>query len=535
MRRYLVILLALALFFSIPAASAYTSASEEYLVVDGDTSEIPDLSIFAKLTASTPDKNERVTVTLSEPVDRIWANWMGKDEEPEELFLNSKLSATFSTKGHPYQVGALPPTGQELTREESTQRFIIEFGALESQINWRTIQANHAADSGECVAVVNPCWIVVRIEDGVIMDEYDDKVSCTDIHVPEGYQLKKVEGYAVAWHWTSQGSDGSPNLAYITLQKGYVVIYGRNGSIQSVIQYTPDLKVFGIEIGTSSEYTGSEKVLSSYYVGKDVNEYEDLPELPPISSFAQMDAVRSENGKSITVFLDRPVSRLWANWMGKGENPEELSLDSSNRAAVSTEGHKYQIGTLWVGEYSRGETGKRQNIVWGAYQSYVDWAVSKVRQDSENFGYVKVVMPHWEIQEIITGNVVREYDDSYSFADIFVPDGHKLVKKEGYAVAYNTQGVASDGSPNLAYITEQNGWMVYYNRGGQIVLITKTVPYSNFFEVGTGTATIQYQKSEFGQWIVRSITEVYPDNRSITAVYSRYGTGVLEDYQVSDF
>ncbi|MBR5108832.1 MAG: hypothetical protein IK099_01455 [Clostridia bacterium] len=535
MKRYLLMILALALIFSLSAGIAEAVHTEEYLVYQGEEPDVPDLSIFAKLNASTPDKNDRVTVTLSAPVDRLWANWMGKDEKPEELYLNSQLSATFSTKGHPYQVGALPPTGQSLTKEESSQRFIIEFGALDSQINWRKIQAQNAAAAGECVQVVDPQWILVRVEDGEIMGKYDDSLNCTDIEVPHGYKLEKVDGYAVAWHWSSQGSNGYPNLAYITLQKGYVVIYGRNGTIQSVMKYSPDLKVFGIEMGTTADDTGWEKVLSSYYVCKNVSEYSGLPELPPISSFAQIDAVNSGDGKSIVLYLNKQVDHLWANWMGKGEEPEELTVSANNRAVVSTNGHKYQVGTQWVGEIAQGETGKRQKIVWGAYPSYIDWAVGQVKQGSDDPGYVKVVLPHWEVQEITTGSVAMIYDDSINCTDISVPKGYKLVKKEGYAVAYNTQGINSDGSPNLAYIAEQDGWTVYYNRAGQIVMVTRTVPNSSFFEVGTGTATVQYEKSEFGQWMVSRITEVYPDNRSITAIYSRYGTGDLEDYQVSNF
>ena len=544
MRRYIVLMLVLALIFSNSVVGAGTEDVADYIVGADAVFEAVDTSIFAKLTASVPDKYDRVTVTLSEPVDRIWANWMGPGEKPEELFLNSHNSATFSTKGHPYQVGTMPPAEQELIRTESTRRYTIEFGALDSQINWRTIQAQQDAEHGECVKTVVPHWLLIRKHDGVIMNIYEDKLTSGDIkadaEVAEKlkygyYELQRVDGYAVGWHFTSNGSDGSPNLAYITLQKGYVVIYGRNGTIQVVKKYVPGMKVFGIDVGATDKSEDWERVLYAYYVSKEITEYENLPELPPIASFAQMDTINSKDGKSIKVILDRPVDRIWANWMGKNEGPEELELDEKNRTVVSTVGHKYQIGARWVGEFSEGEVGSRQSIVWGAYPSYVQWAIGQAKQTDENYGYVKVVLPHWELQEITTGNVVKEYDDSHTCHDIFVPDGYKLVKQEGYAVAYQKQAVASDGSPNIAYITEQDGWMVYYSRIGQIVMVTKTLPQSNFFEAGTGTATVVYKKSEFGRWIVSDITEVYADNRSITAVYSRYGTGKLEDYQVSNF
>ena len=248
MRRPMAVLLALALLASATAAFASSIGVEE-IMSNSDPSEFPDLSSFATLHASVPDEQERVTVTLSQPVDRLWANWMGKDEEPEELFLNDDLTVTFSTKGHPYQVGTMPPKNAELFKQETSQRYIIEFGALESQINWRTIQAENSAQHGDCVSVVLPRWILYRISDEVHFDEYSDKLKSVDIEVPEGFALQKLEGYAVSWRYGSNGSDGSPNLAYITVQKGYIVIYGRNGKIQYVTSCAPDMKVFGVDVG----------------------------------------------------------------------------------------------------------------------------------------------------------------------------------------------------------------------------------------------------------------------------------------------
>ncbi len=49
------------------------------------------------------------------------------------------------------------------------------------------------------------------------------------------------------------------------------------------------------------------------------------------------------------------------------------------------------------------------------------------------------------------------------------------------------------------------------------------------------TTTVRYALREFGKWYVSDATEVYPNKRSITAVYSRYRNGKLVDLQVSDF
>ena len=534
MRRAIAILLALALISSAAVAFAGSIGVED-VISQSDISDFPDLSMFAVLRASVPDEFGRVTISLSEPVDRLWANWMGKGEKPEELFLDDHLTTRLYTKGHPYQVGAMPPSNASLYKTETSKRYVIEFGALDSQINWRTIQANNAAGHGDYVKVELPHWILFRISDEVIFGEYSDKLNCTDIPVPDGFKLQKVNGYAVSWRYGSNGSDGSPNLAYITLQKGYIVIYSRSGKIQYVTSYSPDLKVFGVDVGSNAAENDPGQVLSSYDVPAKISEYKDLPELPPIYTFAGMDVVASKDGKTVTVFLSKPVDHIWVNWMGKDEHPEELKLDSTLRATYSIEGHKYQAGTKWVESYAYGEKGSRQEIVWGAYPSHISWATNQVRLQKDPDDQIRVVLPHWEVQEIKTGLVVKEYSDKLNCTDIHVPEGYKLVKKTGYAVAYSPKGVGSDGSPNLAYITEQNGFTVIYNRAGKIVSIIKQIPQSHIFSSRTGTATVRYQLSEFGKWYVSDITEVYPNNRSLTAVYSRYGNGKLVDCKVSDF
>ena len=534
MRRAIAILLAFALISSASVAYAGSIGLEE-VIAQGDISECPDLSIFAALHASVPDEFGRVTVTLSEPVDRLWANWMGKGEKPEELFLDENLTAKLSTKGHPYQVGAMPAGSGGMNRQETSKRYIIQFGALQSQINWRTIQAQNAANDGDSVEVVLPHWILYRVSDDVVYGEYSDKLNCTDIEVPEGFKLQRVDGYAVSWRLASEGSDGSPNLAYITLQKGYVVIYSRSGKIQYVTEYSPDMMVFGVNVGASASEGYSSRLLYAYNVPARITEYRYLPEMPSIYSFAELTPVKSQDGKTITVFLNKPVDRIWANWMGQGEEPEELMVDSHLKATFSTVGHRYQVGAKWVGNSTEAEKGYRQVIVWGAYPSHIQWAANQVMRKNKDNDPIKVVLPHWEVQEITTGKVLQEYSDKLNCTDIHVPEGYKLVKKTGYAVAYSTRGNGSDGSPNLAYITEQNGFIVIYNRAGKIVNVIKQIPESHFFSTLTGAATVRFKLSEHNKWYISDVTEVYPNGRSITAVYSRYGNGKLEDYQVSDF
>ena len=538
MKKTLAVLLTLALVCSASAAFA-ASIVPEQASENTDFQAIAEQMGFAELHASVPDQYDRVTVTLSKPVDRLWANWMGEGETPEELFPGENNSVTFSTKGHKYQVGAQAPAKQTLFKEESGPRHIISFGALESQINWRTIQAQEDRLHGDCVEVVEPKWIVYRVVDGVVMDEYDDKLVSGDIKVPDGCKLTKVLGYTVAWHYSSYGSDGSPNLAYITLQGDYVVVYARNGKIQYVGKYEHGSTIFGVYPDAPTEEPETveppAEVLSAVYVPQSVKDYVDLPEMPPVYTFAGLTAITSPDGKTVTVHLDKPVDRIWANWMGKEEGPEELFPDENLTCTYSTVGHKYQVGSAWVNDYIEMERGPRHEIVWQAYPSRVNWATAKAMEDRHEGDCVKVVLPHWELIKISNNTKCFEIDDDVNCTDIEVPDGYKLVKKVGYAVAWYPVGLSSDGSPNLAYITEQNGYTVIYARSGKIVSVTKTVADSNFFGNGVGVGTVRYERSVFDRWYTSEVTEVYEDNSFVTATYSKYGNGKLTDCQVSDF
>ena len=251
MRRAFAIIIALALISSASVAFADSIGAEEIVTQNG-ICDFPDLQMFSVLRASVPDEFGRVTVTLSEPVDKLWANWMGKGEKPEELLVDETLTAKFYTKGHPYQVGSMPPAQARLFKQETSKRYVIQFGALQSQINWRTVQARNAAGHGDWVEVVEPNWILYRISDDVVFNEYSDKLNCTDIHVPEGYKLVKKTGYAVAYSPKGVGSDGSPNLAYITEQNGFTVIYNRAGKIVSIIKQIPQSHIFSSRTGTAT-------------------------------------------------------------------------------------------------------------------------------------------------------------------------------------------------------------------------------------------------------------------------------------------
>ena len=170
----------------------------------------------------------------------------------------------------------------------------------------------------------------------------------------------------------------------------------------------------------------------------------------------------------------------------------------------------------------------------------VEYDSTKPEQTIRDFvSSVKGMIARYEANKNRIAEIEDELQDIFHYIEIStykkVPDGYKLVKKEGYAVAWYPVGLSSDGSPNLAYITEQNGYTVIYARSGKIVSVTKTVADSNFFGNGVGVGTVRYERSVFDRWYTSEVTEVYEDNSFVTATYSKYGNGKLTDCQVSDF
>ena len=275
--------------------------------------------------------------------------------------------------------------------------------------------------------------------------------------------------------------------------------------------------------------------LAEFYVPEHISEYTNLPAVPALSTFARLSAMNWDKDRMITVTLTQPVDKLYANWLGKNETPEELTVGDDLTATFTTVGHKYQVGALWTNVYDKVERADRHEIVWQAQPSRINWATIQAMNDRHEGDCVEVVEPYWTVEKIINGCVLSEYDDDINCTDIPVPDGYQLVKHDGYAVAWYPVFRGFDGSPNYAYITEQGPWTVVYARGGKIMYFTITVPDSEFFGLGRGTGTVRYEKSDYESWYIREVTEVYEDNSSVTATYSKSGNGKLVGYESSGF
>lgn len=87
------------------------------------------------------------------------------------------------------------------------------------------------------------------------------------------------------------------------------------------------------------------------YVPKHINDFDGLPYLPRLSDFAQMHTWQEE--EIVTIYLDRPVDNLRANWLEyNNEHEEELEVNDELIAYLDTTGHKYQVGAHWTNAYA---------------------------------------------------------------------------------------------------------------------------------------------------------------------------------------
>ena len=100
-------------------------------------------------------------------------------------------------------------------------------------------------------------------------------------------------------------------------------------------------------------------------VPKRIDDFDDLPYLPRLSDFAQMHTFQED--EIVTIYLDRPVDNLRANWLEyNNEHEEDLEVEEVDNvfiAHLDTTGHKYQVGAHWTNAY--------------AYETYTEYDSSK--------------------------------------------------------------------------------------------------------------------------------------------------------------
>lgn len=93
----------------------------------------------------------------------------------------------------------------------------------------------------------------------------------------------------------------------------------------------------------------------AFDVPKHINEFDGLPVMPRLSDFAAMHTWQEE--EIVTIYLDKPVDNLRANWLEyNNEHEEDLEVtedvDGVWTAQLDTTGHKYQVGAHWTNAYA---------------------------------------------------------------------------------------------------------------------------------------------------------------------------------------
>jgi len=97
----------------------------------------------------------------------------------------------------------------------------------------------------------------------------------------------------------------------------------------------------------------------AFEVPKHIEDFYDLPYLPRLSDFAQMRTWHEEEDPIVTIYLDKPVDNLRANWLEyNNEHEEELEVIEDDNgltyiAYLDTTGHKYQVGAHWTNAYAK--------------------------------------------------------------------------------------------------------------------------------------------------------------------------------------
>ena len=289
-------------------------------------------------------------------------------------------------------------------------------------------------------------------------------------------------------------------------------------------------------------------------VPETLKELGTLPEAN-VSEFAEISTYTDSH--TVTVKLSKPVDSIKANWLGKNEVPEELTVGSDLTAQFSRDGHKYSVGTKWVdGKHpvsnayisffaveSNDELAKATAQAKGTEvtDEAKEWAAEI------NKGYddkVETVIEVEKVQWHVYVEKDGEYDELTFPADYSEKEIEKLIEKGGYDyAAYGKYGYAakvirahkfkpSNGSPNYAYLTRQGDAMVVYGRGGNIRYFERIVEGSNYFGMGTGRASVRFESHD-GYWYISNVTEEYEsgDIQAVSATYRRNGTLKKTDIQ----
>ncbi len=305
------------------------------------------------------------------------------------------------------------------------------------------------------------------------------------------------------------------------------------------------------------------KARTSFWIPKKLAEIEVEP--LPVSEFPVV-KTKTANGK-ITVTVSPEPDGLLANWMGYGEEPEEVKLENGV-GVISQEGHKYQLGAAydntWWKDWLKGidyveddEASSWEEAVAYFNKNYAEEIADGAQIENEPFRgfyvyyvhHVYVIKGEGDKAEIIEigdgvqkqvtdyfatkaeakavveelGEVTFTEEEDKVYGTVYVLDGHNWNRDGGYAWLYNVEYGHSRGKPNRAYTLATGEYAVDYTRAGVPNYASRTTEGKDFFETGVEGAT-SVVKWEIGKKKNRilSIQTIYPAGNDIASIRLDY-------------
>ncbi len=298
-----------------------------------------------------------------------------------------------------------------------------------------------------------------------------------------------------------------------------------------------------------------------------------LDELP-LDDFPAIKTKKVRQITTITVTGD--PDKLYANWMGFGESPEEVTL-TDGIGQISAEGHKYSVGTMYttgthnefVGMYDYGAKGETFAEAEAAL-------LAEHAAEAKDGGYITDIPPkgytvtryHWVYYmkdgDLVTieltswqatgyyetyeeanaagralvgdGSISSRYSAQYG-TDVYTDDGYWVTREGGFALMGQRKWNYSNGWPNRAYTVKIGEYSVDYTRAGETNYASRTMEGTDLFRTGIQGATstvnweIQHRKSGV-RTVVTGVSAVYPEGSPITSITVSYQYGKVYRYTV---
>ena len=328
----------------------------------------------------------------------------------------------------------------------------------------------------------------------------------------------------------------------------------------------------------------------AYYVPKHIDEYDNLPYMPSLSSFAAMRTRQVE--EIVTIYLDREVDNLRANWLEyNNEHEEPLEVNEELMAFLDTTGHKYQVGAHWTNAYAT-ETYTENTLTAeqkaeGLEERYQTMLRDSDAQEGKDVG--DTMAERNTLREVnssskVSATTPEKKNDSYEneLKGYLYNDQPDKFEKHEIPFSYNPNNVSGSNAQIEATIdtfkkianqeaqsaTDALGQRHYdqygsradlynyycvkvqepyyavvkklddgkfcilsrYGRNGKIQYFYIILYDTEFFGYDLGTAKIQFEPCNAG-WYIREITETYEDGSYISAYYNRTGNGKLSYYR----